>query len=407
MIKNIIFLCILIITYENISLALTWNEALNRAALKSNDIKSAQKQTEASKWEYYRAYSPFLPQLSANLSSGQSTSNSTLTKSNSFGLGVSQSLFKGLSNYYSFQTAYKNYEYDAANLKKVESDFYYNLRLSYIDLFIAQEKISIANEILKKRSDNARMIKLLYDSGKEDKGNSLRTKAQEEEARYNLSAAKREFELSKYKIEQILENSVDKADNPREIGAGPFQNIDALAKSSPLYALSKYQLEIAEISKNSSISEFLPNISLNGSYQKTGSDWPPQSANKSFSINFSYSLFPGGSNIANYTINAIRLDKAREDFEKAKKDIYYSIKQAYKNLTDAKAAFDLQKIFLNASNERAKIAHAKYLNGLILYDEWDRLQSEFIANKNNLISSHRSALYAEAAWHKSYGGWIK
>lgn len=312
-----------------------------------------------------------------------------------------------MSNYYNFQTAFKNYEYDAANLKKVESDFYYNLRLSYIDLFIAQEKILIANEILKKRSDNARMIKLLYESGKEDKGNYLRTKAQEEESRYNLSAAKREFDLAKYKLGQILETAVDNAEHILEIRTQSHEDTDDLSRSSPSFALAKYQLEISEISQKSAISEFLPNISLSGSYQKSGSDWPPQSSNKSLSINFSYPLFPGGSNITDYMINAIRLDKAREDFKKAEKDIYYNIKQAYKNLTDAKAAFNLQKIFLNASQERAKIAHAKYLNGLISYDEWDRLQSEFISNKNNLISSHRSALYAEAARHKSYGGWIK
>ena len=70
-------------------------------------------------------------------------------------------------------------------------------------------------------------------------------------------------------------------------------------------------------------------------------------------------------------------------------------------------ALEVSKVSLAASAERAKITEAKYLNGLTTYDEWSRLNNSYILAQKGLLSAERSALVAEAAWHKSYGGWVK
>lgn len=383
--------------------ALTWQQVLNFASEHSHQIKSAKNQLEAYRWTYYKSYSSYLPQVSASMSTG----NSSSSPSTAYGLTATQSLFSGLSNYYNLQSAYKNYENYMANVKNTESDVFYNTRAAFIDLFIAEQNVVVLKNILTHRNENARMLKLFYDSGKEDKGNYLRTMAQKTEAEYNLASAKRSVELARLELSQIIETDVSSVEADTEVK--PILNVDFdfLVKESPSYIMAKYTLDIAEITNKSTLSEFLPNISLQGSYQKSGTSWPPSTSNKSLALNLSYSFFPGGSNIADIKINSFNLDKAEQDFFNTAKDLKYNIKEAYKNLCDAIDSYNVQKIYLNSSLERARIAQAKYMNGLMSYDEWDRTQNEYINYQKSVLTYNKLALLAEAQWYKTYGGHVK
>ena len=387
--------------------ALTWQEALSQAANKSNEIQGARKQLEAYQWTYYKSYSNFLPQVSAGLSQGESTGGSGTSTSYSYGLNATQSLFKGLSNYYNLRSAAVNYDYYRANLQNTEADAYYQLRLAFIDLYVAQQNVAVRERILKSRAENERMIKLFYDSGTEDKGNYLRTQAQLNEAEYNVASAKRSLELARLKLAQLLDSSITSAEGSPAVVAVLLPDLDSLIDKSPVYLLAKYQLESADINQQKTLSGFLPSVSLNGSYQKSGSDWPPASSSKSWSLSISLPLFPGGSNFIDRVIYGLQLEKAREDFAKNQKDLYYTIKEAYESLKDAIEAYSVQKTYLAASSERAKIAQSKYLNGLISYNDWDLIQNEYINNQNTLLNYNKNALVAEASWYKSYGGYIK
>ena len=70
-------------------------------------------------------------------------------------------------------------------------------------------------------------------------------------------------------------------------------------------------------------------------------------------------------------------------------------------------ALQLSRISLAANIEREKITTAGYLNGLYTYDEWSRIEQSYFQSQKGELSAEGSALLAEAAWYKSYGGWIK
>ncbi|MFH1389653.1 MAG: TolC family protein [Candidatus Margulisiibacteriota bacterium] len=400
-------MAILIIFLSSQANSLTWPQVLNEAARSGREIKSAQKQLEVARWTYYKSYSGFLPQISANMSAGQSDNSTGQSNSYSYGLSFSQSLFKGFSNYNNLSAAGASLAYYQASLQYNEADYYYQLRQAFVNLYLGQRNIDVLKAIRQSRDENARMIKLLYDSGREDKGNYLRTDAQRQEADYRYLSAGRQLELAKLKLSQLIETQVSSVEGefvPAPIGEPDF---DSLLKEAPAYKMSRSQLTLAEIDQRATISEFLPTVSLQGSYSKSGSNWPPDSSSKSLSLNLSYPLFPGGSNIAERVISDAQYDKAKEDFSITKKEQYFAIRQAYETFRDALEEYKLAGIYLDASTQRAQIAQVKYLNGLVSYNEWDQVQNEYFSSQNSLINSLKSALLAEAAWHKSYGGHVK
>jgi outer membrane protein TolC len=398
---------VILLLTEN-TVALTWQEAMSLAAANSNDIKGAQKQLEAYRWSYYRSYSSFLPQVSASLSVGESSGSSGDSYSDSYGLSVRQSLFSGTANYYNALSAVVNLGLYTASLQSTMADYYSQVRQGFVDLFIAQNNLSVQRKIRQSREANLRMIQLLYDGGTEDKGSYLRTESQLVSADYNIAAAMRQLELAQLKLSQLIGADVSSAEGELEVvTVASLPDFDSLMKSAPANIVAKSQLELADISQKESLSGFLPSVSLNGSYQKTGNSWPPTNSSKSLSLSVSLPIFPGGSNIADRVIAGFQLDKAREDFAKNQKDLYYSIKQAYVALKDSIEAYNVQKTALSASAERARIAQAGYINGLTSYNDWDTIQNDYINNQSSLLNYQRNMLVAEANWYKSYGGYKK
>lgn len=389
------------------SLALTWSEVSRLGALKSNELKSAQQQAESSRFAYYKSITNYLPQVSARLSSGQSTAASGTTQSDSYGLSATQSIFSGFANYFGVQSAYVNYQSDLSNLKSVQANFYYDLWSAFVSLYVAQQNVLVQQKILTMRQDNARMIKLFYESGREDKGNYLLADAQVADAEYGVAAAKRDQELAKFRLSQYLDNAINSAEGELQVTVDQVADFQALAQQSPTYLLNKAQLDFADLNMKSTWSEFLPSVSVQGSYQKSGTDWASLTSNKSWSLNVSYPFFPGGSNITDALANQAKLAKAQQDFIQGQKDLLYSIEQAYKSLKDAVESAAVQNTYLQAGTERAKIAQVKYLNGLTTYDEWNRTQNDYVSYQRNALTSNKTALLAEANFYKTYGGYIK
>jgi outer membrane protein TolC len=403
--REIVVLFIILLLTASASPGASW-EDISRTATTNDELVSAGKQLESARWSYNRAWSGFLPQvsLSGSYSENLADGADAATKSYSVGVNATQYIFKGLQNYYGLMSAYSNYQHTLANYKSIESNVYYNLRVAFFDLYIAQENLDLLNKILSQLKENARLIKLRYDSGREDRGNMLATVASERDGEATVSAAKRQLDLAKLRLFQLSSMEVEKVDGDANVTYEANPDFASLAESSPSYAMARYQLEMTDIAAKNSIGEFLPTLSLSGNYSRKGPDWPPDTSNKSWGLNLSYPLFPGGANFADKIINDLNLEKARRDFESSRKDILYNIEDAYRAVRDAADDLDVRRIYLEAAEERARIANAKYLNGLVTYDEWNRITNDHISAQKNLVSSKRSVMQAIAAFKNSYGG---
>ena len=373
----------------------------------NNELRSARKQLDSSSWTYRRAYTAFLPQLSANLSVG-STTVATLaaTSNDSYGLSGSLDLFNA-ADIFSLRSAYADYQLNQAEYDLSEAAVLDEVRQAFISLLLAQASVDLQQKIVTQRRQNSDLIQLRYDSGNEDKGNLLSTRADETTARYNLSSAQRNQRLAALNLSQLLGQPVASAEEVVALAEPALPDYEALLNGAPAYMAAKYQLEAAEIQQQSTLNEFLPNVSLNGSYRKGGSSWPPDTDSNSLSVSVSFAFFPGGANFVDQVINNVKLDKAKEDFAKAVKDTRYSIVNAYENLSDALEALAAGKTQLAAATERSNIAQEKYINGLMTYDDWYLIENNYISAQIAVLNAQRNVLTADADWQKSYGGYVK
>ena len=67
----------------------------------------------------------------------------------------------------------------------------------------------------------------------------------------------------------------------------------------------------------------------------------------------------------------------------------------------------MQKKFLEAVNERAKIASAQYESGLISFDDWIIIENNLVTYKKSHLNAQADMLDAEAYWIQAIGGTLE
>ncbi len=383
----------------------TWQETSALAEKNNNELKAAEKDLESAEWHHKRALTSFLPQISASAGYGRTEPGSTA--SSSYGLSATQNIFSGFGNINAAKKAYAQMEYSRAGLMQKKAEVLYSARAAYIDLMIAGTDLALQEKILARRQENSKLINLLYENGKEDKGNMMLTLADVESSKASVAQAKRALELARLKLSQIAGADIKDADIPKTEGMAGLPDIEQLVLSSPSYMAARSNLETASIAADEAVAGLLPDISATASLRSSGTAWPPDTDSRTWSVGISYSIFPGGRNIIDKIVKDIEKEKALQNFEQAKKDLLYSVRSAYDSLAARTETLRVKELYLEAATERARIARTKYINGLMSYDEWDRTENSYISSERDFLSSRRESLIAEAAFKKSYGGWIK
>jgi outer membrane protein len=405
--KKTLFCLLAVIFVCASAYSITWSEAAANGEKNSYNLISAQKQLEASEWSYRKSFATFLPQISGSVGYSQDLITAGNPQSYSLGVSATENLFQGFKDIYGMQSAYAKLEFQRASYQASKSSVMLALRSAFVNLITAQNNVDLLTLILQQRQQNTKMIQLSYDGGNEDKGNLLSTQASEASARYDLIAARRAYDIAKLQLSQLIGQEVSGEVQDVQPSSAEAVDIRALSVQTPAYVEAKKTYEIADLTQKSTVSEFLPTISANFSDSKTGTNWPPDSPSKSWGLNLSYNLFPGGGNIADWAISAATLDSAREQMYQSFNDQVLNLKQAYENYRDSMDGLEVAKLQLAADTERAKISTAKYLDGLMSYDDWSLIQNSYIQSQKGVVSAKQAALLAEAAWRNAYGGWVK
>ena len=193
---------------------------------------------------------------------------------------------------------------------------------------------------------------------------------------------------------------------------GDFQISDAalekpdfekLADKNPSLGKLAAQRNAASFELKAAKGNFLPQLSAQAGANRSNSHWPPENDQWNAGLTMSLPLFEGG-------LKTAELSKARSVFDQAKADerstrdgVIVTLEQTWASLQDAAETVDVQKKFLSAAEERAKIAEAQYSLGMIELDNWTIIEDDLVNAKKSLLNAQADALLAEAAWEQAKG----
>jgi outer membrane protein TolC len=129
----------------------------------------------------------------------------------------------------------------------------------------------------------------------------------------------------------------------------------------------------------------------------------PQNDQWNAGLTLSLPLFEGGLRIAQVAQAKALFNQAQSNVRSTKDGVIVALEQAWAALCDAVETVDVQKKFLNAAEERAKIAEAQYSLGLIQFDNWTIIEDGLVSAKKSFLNVQANALLAEANWVQAKG----
>ncbi len=389
--------------------ALGWADCVREAAKNHPDLISAKEsivQQEAAK---AIAGSGRWPQASANMNAGSSWSGST-GSANSFSYGVSgsQLIFDGFKTSNTVQSSVENVKAAQEGYLFTSATVRYRLRSAFVNLLKAQELQALTQEIYNIRKSNLDLIELRYKSGMEHKGALLTSQANVSQAQFNIDQARRGLESSRQQlIKELGRVKYSSVTVSGSFDAGVVDarkpDLAALAANNPSLLKIDAQKKSAEFSLKASRGDFWPEVSLTGDVSRSDIHWPAEKQGSGAGVQVSLPLFEGGARMA-------RLDQAKSSYrqlieqERSTKDgIILSLEQAWDSYRDSVDTVGVQKAFLDAAEERAKIARQQYTVGLVTFDDWTIIEDGLVSSKLSYLNAQAQALLAEASWVQAKG----
>lgn len=388
---------------------LSWTDCVNQARKKHPELTSAREKIYQARSDRSIVRSGILPSVEGTIEASRSKDlNRVETPSYPMNLNARQLVFDGFTKLNQMKSTDKLINAAVYQYYVVSSDIRLRLRTAFVDLLKAEEFSRIADIIYKRRKQNLELVKLRYEAGREHKGSLLVAEANLAQAEYEIKKAKRDIELAKHKLSRELGNRfyteiniTGSLEQPEE--GAKIPNFESIALKNPFLQNIIAQKESARNNVDAAKGNFLPQIYLFGSLGKDESEFFSDREKWTGGIEATVPIFKGGENVAQYRKSKAILRQYEADSLNGFESVLYTLRQTWKVLMDTIDTISVQQKFLNASEERAKIAQAQYATGLISFDDWIIIEDDLVRDRKAYLDSLANALIAQANWNQAKG----
>jgi len=405
--------------------ALLWKDCVKEAKKNHPDLISAKEKVNQAKAAREVTRSTLMPQVSGTASRTTSLSPSSATggmvsassarrkPSTTYDYDVTgeQLVFDGFKGTFDLSGAERSvraakYIYDVTS-----SNIRLRLRTAFINLLTAQELLKVTEDIEKRRAQNAELIKLRYEGGREHKGSLMTAEADLARATYEVNQARRDIYVSQRRLVKELGRSMFAplvAIGALEAGSADrvMPDFEKMAQTTPLLQQLIEEKEAAKYGVRSAYADFFPQVYVSGSIGNTNTRWPPDKNSWSVGGNATVPIFDGGKRRAALADAKAVLGQAKADERSGRDGVIFTLSDSWKALQDAIDNVEVQRKFLEATKERARIAEEEYSAGLLSFDNWIIIEDDLVSAKKSYVNAQASALIAEANWIQAKGGTI-
>jgi outer membrane protein len=393
------------------STVLSWEACVQEAAANNPELRAARANLEAAGFTAEGAYSGYLPQLSAGAAytdtSGSAAVTTTSDTTYSTSVSLSQNLFAGFQDRAKVAQGAANREVATASLAAAKAKLSQDLKSAFVGLKYAQENVTLTEDIMQRQKENLRLVELRFESGNENKGSYLLTKASLAQARYDNLQAQQDLVSAQAQLDRVLgrgetEGLEVRGDIPlAEPGKAP--DFRQLAREVPDYQQAAAQQKSAAAGVTLARSGLYPSLNLSGSVGRVGDNWAPDESRRSVGLNLNIPLYSGGKDYYATKSAVSSLEAAASNTDSAEHQLLVKLKQAYASYVESAEKLKVDQAFLDAAMTRAEIARSQYNNGLISFSDWNLIENDLIQRQKSYVQSRRDRVVAEAAWEQALG----
>jgi outer membrane protein len=404
-----LFFVLMVFSLQSQALTLTWKEAVDLAQKNSLELQASLESYRSAEELETGIYSGFLPHISASASGTQGGSPSgPITNTYTAQLTATQNLFSGFSDLNNYWLRKTSTQQALATLNSVKSRLSQELKEAYASVYYQQDYRKLLVDIVKRRKENYRNVKLQYDVGRENQGSLLLSESYVESAEYDQMTAEHGQEILIENLRRVLglasTEPIEITDNiPKEELKDLKPDFQALAQKFPDVLSAQYAEQSSLYNLRITRAGFLPSLDLSGSYGYSDTKFFPSNDRWSVGLTLSIPLFDGfktyassSSGSATYKANKLTSQNLVMLTEK-------NIKRAFYDYVEAIQKEKIDLGFSKAAILRAEVARNKYKNGFITFEDWDIVETDLIAKQTANLASERNRIVKQSLWEQAQG----
>ncbi|HOG23053.1 MAG TPA: TolC family protein [Candidatus Omnitrophota bacterium] len=391
--------------------AVTWVALVRQALANNPDLREARARVESKARSRDIAFGDYLPAVDGGVhkSASRTTSGPTSDRLN-LDISARQSFFDGLGTTGKWLGARKDLEAERFAYNEMSADICHRLRTSYINV-IRLEKLFETNRLIsERRKQNAEMVRLRYEAGRENLGSALRAEAIAEQAAFDVRQTERQLEKEALRLaresggEFVLPLRVDDdLEKMTKFVKLPEEDYAGLADETPAVLRLLKVAESAKAEMMSAQSSVWPQVDGTYEYGYSGDRASHLKDQSSIGVSVTMPFFEGGKNVA-----AIR--KAKADYDAAENAVRSARDETVAQLAAARAPFidavevvQVRKKFLEAARERAEIIRTEYATGLVNFLDFDTAEQENANAEKEYVESLANVFIQQSQWAKIRG----
>lgn len=403
-----------------------WESISERAKTENMALKTAREQLISTEYSQKAALKGFLPTLRGNISAmrtgserpsaivtnGQivNSTSSVLNDTVVTSLNFSQNLFSGLKDWSRYSQAKWQTQNKYWSLVKTKSEVSYSLKEAFSSLLYAQEYAQLTKEIISRRESNYQIVKVRFESGRENKGSVLLAQAYLDQARLDAVIAADNLSVARKQLFSLINK--DAFEEYQVEGEPPLltmnlsdEDLKEVALNTPDYHQAFSLEKSSEEEVRALRSAFIPSLDLSASLSRNSQFFFPDENNQRWTLglNLSIPIFDGLSDYSNLKGAVSNKYAAEATKRNTYLTIIPNIRQALNLARQSDIKLKVDSRFREASQTRAEIARAKYNNGLLTFEDWDIIESELINRQISYLQSKRDRIIKYAAFEKSIG----
>jgi outer membrane protein TolC len=387
---------------------LVWETCVQETAANNPDLRAARANLAAASHKAEAAHSGNLPQLSAGASYSDTSGSATVPGSSySTSLSLTQNLFSGFQDQARIEQGVANRTQAEAGLVAARAKLSQDLKAAYAGLRYAQDNVTLTEKIVLRLEENLRLVELRFEAGRENKGAYLLTKASLAQARYENLQARQAMVSAQTQLAKVLGRSEPGA--LEVLGSVPINepgvspDFRQLAQQSPDLQQAQAQERSAVADVTLARAGYYPSLNLTGTVARDGQEWYPDKDRRTVGVNLTIPLYSGGKDYYLTKSAAASLEAASSNKDNTEHQLRVRLRQAYAGYVESAEKLKVDQAFLDAAMMRSEIARSRYNNGLMSFDDWDRIESDLILRQKAYLQSLRERVVAEAGWEQAQG----
>jgi outer membrane protein TolC len=391
--------------------ALSWEACVALTAQHNAALRAARDNVRAAEHQVRSAAGAFLPQIEAGAGrTHYDYAGASPPPAYSASLSATQNLFAGFRDQATVAQAEAHVAAAEAALRIAKAQASFDLKSAFAALRFAQDSLKLADDIIRRREENLKLVELRFEGGRENKGSYYLSRAALAQARYERLQAEHAWQVAQEQLARVLgrdqPRDLDVAGQVPETVPPETTDIETQLPQVPEYQQALAQERAAEQDVRIARAGLLPSLHLSGSAARQGEDWSPGERRNSAGVSLTVPIFSGGKDYYATESAAANLAAARANRENTARTLRTRLQQGYTGYVQAEAKRAVDREFVEAASTRAEIARAKYNNGLLSFEDWDIIENDLINRQKAALASRRDRVTAEAAWEQARGAGV-